>query len=238
MSAREPEIDPYAPRSLPEDERGYEPINPRGGTDWRRVGGAILAPLIAIAGIAIKFGAFTIKFFGIFLSVAAYALIWGWAFGVGFVLLILVHEAGHYFEARRQGLKPSLPVFVPFLGAYVAIRDAPFDPWRNFLVSIAGPVLGGLGALAVLIAGEAADSNLLRALGYTGFLLNVFNLVPLRPLDGGFIWQAIKILRHGAGAPTAAEARRRATVAGAVYVGVIAALLVGMVGAHVPQDRF
>ena len=73
-----------------------------------------------------------------FLSVGAYALIWGWRFAVGFVLLILVHEAGHYLEARRQGLHPSLPVFVPFLGAYVAIKDSPFDPWRNFLVSIAG----------------------------------------------------------------------------------------------------
>ena len=134
MSAREPELDPYAAHSLPEDERGYDPIHPGRGTDWRRVAGAILAPLVALVGIAIKFGGFAIKFFGIFLSVGAYALIWGWRFAVGFVLLILVHELGHYLEARRQGLHPSLPVFVPFLGAYVAIRDSPFDPWRNFLV--------------------------------------------------------------------------------------------------------
>ena len=99
-----------------------------------------------LIGLAIKFGAFSLKFFGIFLSVAAYALIWGWRFAIGFVLLILVHELGHYLEARRQGLHPALPVFLPFLGAYVAIKDAPFDPWRNGLVSIAGPIAGGLAA--------------------------------------------------------------------------------------------
>jgi Zn-dependent protease len=237
VSAHEPELDPYAARTLAEDERGYEPIHPGRGTDWRRIGGALLAPLVAIAGLAIKFGGFALKFFGIFISVGAYALIWSWQFALGFVLLILVHEAGHYVEARRQGLNPALPVFVPFLGAYVAIRDAPFDPWRNFLVSAAGPVAGGLGALAVLVAGEAGDSDLLRALGYTGFLLNVFNLVPLRPLDGGFIWQSVKILRHGAGAASPAEARTRAGIAGAVYVLLVAALLAGMLAAHVPQDR-
>ena len=103
------------------------------------------------------------------------------------MLLIAVHELGHYIEATRQGLQPSLPVFIPFLGAYVAMKNAPFDPWRNLLVSAAGPFLGGIGALGVWVAGEATDSRLLVALAYTGFLLNLFNLIPVRPLDGGFI---------------------------------------------------
>ena len=103
----------------------------------------LLAPLAVVIGALVKFGVFALKFFGIFLAVGGYALIWGFPFAVGFVLLILAHELGHYFEARRQGLNPGLPVFIPFLGAYVALRTTRFDPWRNALVSIAGPIAGG-----------------------------------------------------------------------------------------------
>ena len=92
---------------------------------------------------------FAIKFFGIFISVGGYALIWGWRFAVGFVLLILVHELGHYLEAKRQGLHPSLPVFIPFLGAYVAIKDAPFDPGGTCSSRSRGRFLGGAAALGV-----------------------------------------------------------------------------------------
>ncbi|HJU48265.1 MAG TPA: site-2 protease family protein, partial [Gaiellaceae bacterium] len=117
----------------------------------------LLAPLLVAGGILVKFGVFSLKFFGIFISVGGYALIWGWQFAIGFVLLILVHELGHYVEAKRLGLDPALPVFVPFLGAYVALRNAPFDPWRNARVSLAGPIFGGLGSLAVLLAAESRD---------------------------------------------------------------------------------
>ena len=102
-----------------------------------------MAPILAIGAVLLKLAG-SLKFLGVFLALGGYALIWGWRFGVGFVLLILVHELGHYVEARRQGLKPQLPVFIPFLGAYVALRDQPFDPWRNALVSAAGPFAGGL----------------------------------------------------------------------------------------------
>ncbi len=190
-----------------------------------------------LAGLALKFGFAFVKFFSIFIAVGGYALIWGWQFAAGFVLLILIHELGHFFEARRQGLRPSLPVFVPFLGAYVAIKGAPFDPWRNVLVSMAGPLVGGLGAAAMLVAGEANDSDMLRALGYTGFLLNLFNLLPLGPLDGGQTWRSIKILRHGGGAATEALAHRKALLATGLYLGIAVALVAGMVVAHVPQSR-
>ena len=83
----------------------------------------LLAPLIGLGLLLLKFGFFILKFFGIFVAVAAYTLIWGWRFAVGFVLLILVHELGHYVEAKLQGLDPQLPVFIPFLGAYVALRN-------------------------------------------------------------------------------------------------------------------
>jgi Zn-dependent protease len=220
----------------PEPERGYEPIHPR-GFDWRRFIRALWAPIAVTVGLAVKFGVFAIKFFGIFISVAAYGLIWGWRFGVGFVLLILVHELGHYVEARRQGLHPSLPVFVPFIGAYVAIKDSPFDPWRNLLVAAAGPVAGGFAALLVYLAGLQMDSGLLQALGYTGFFLNLLNLIPVRPFDGGLIWQSLQVLRRGGGAATPAAARARAVMGGALYAALIVTLAVGMFAAHVPQDR-
>ena len=105
--------------------------------------------------IVLKFGAFTLKFFGIFLAVGGYTLIWGWRFAVGVVLLILAHELGHYIEARRAGLNPQLPVFVPFLGAYVALRNMRFDPWVNARVSLAGPVYGGQASQR----GDAAEEH-------------------------------------------------------------------------------
>ena len=89
---------------------------------------------------------FILKFFGDVPRRRRLRVDLGLAFGVGFVLLILVDELGHYIEARRVGLNPQLPVFIPFLGAYVALRNVRFDPWVNARVSLAGPVAGGIAA--------------------------------------------------------------------------------------------
>lgn len=124
-------------------------------------------------------------------SVGAYALFWGWKFAVGFVLLMLVHELGHYLEARRQGLDVSAPMFIPFLGAAILLRENPLNAWREAQVAIAGPIVGSLGAAVVWFVGEQQDSEFLLALGFTGFLLNLFNLIPVVPLDGGRIAAAI-----------------------------------------------
>lgn len=206
------------------------------GVDRRPVWRRLLAPLFVVGALALKLAG-SLKFLGVFISVAAYALIWGWAFGVGFVLLILVHELGHYVEARRQGLHPALPVFVPFLGAYVALRGQPFDPWRNALVSIAGPIAGGLGALACLVYGMAVDSDLFLALAYVGFFLNLINLLPIGILDGGHLLRSWRILRAGGGRPRAADARALGTFVAVLSVATAVALGVGMFAAHVPQDR-
>ena len=124
-------------------------------------------------------------------SVGAYALFWGWQFAVGFVLLLLVHELGHYLEARRQGLDVSAPMFIPFLGAAILLRDNPLNAWREALVAFAGPIVGSLGAAVVWFVGEQQDSEFLLALAFTGFLINLFNLIPVVPLDGGRIAAAI-----------------------------------------------
>jgi Zn-dependent protease len=197
----------------------------------------LLAPLIALGLIAVKFGAFIFKFFGIFIAVGGYTLIWGWRFAVGFVLLILVHELGHYVEAKLQGLDPQLPVFIPFLGAYVALRNMRFDPWVNARVSLAGPIAGGAAALACLVVGQSTESDLWLALAYTGFLLNLINLAPFWILDGGHVYRSWKILRAGGGRPDPAEARRLSWIVAVFSLATAAALVLGMVVAHVPQNR-
>lgn len=215
---------------------GFEDA-PRPAHARRSLAARLIAPLVVIAGLALKFGGFTLKFFGIFLAVGGYALLWGWQFAVGLVGLILVHELGHYLEARRLGLDPALPVFVPFLGAYVALRNAPFDPWRSARVSLAGPIVGGLGALVLLAAGEAAGSRFLLALAYTGFFLNLFNLVPVAFLDGGHTLRAWQVLRRGGGRPDPEAAKRLGRIVAVAGLATAAALVLGMALAHVPQDR-
>jgi Zn-dependent protease len=197
----------------------------------------LLAPVAVAVGLLIKFGVFTIKFFGIFLAVAGYTLIWGLPFAVGIVLLILAHELGHYVEARRSGLDPQLPVFIPFLGAYVALRNARFDPWTDARVSLAGPVAGGLAAAGCFVAGVIADSDLLQALAFTGFLLNLVNLVPVWILDGAHVLRSWRVLRAGGGRPSPPEARRLAGVVAVASLLTAAALVLGMFVAHVPQVR-
>jgi Zn-dependent protease len=202
----------------------------------RRGLGRLIGPL-AVTAVAMLKLVGSLKFLGIFLAVGGYALIFGWRFGIGIVLLILVHELGHFFEARRQGLNPQLPVFIPFLGAYVAVRGQPFDPWRNALVSVAGPVAGGLAALACLVYGNAVGSDLLLALAYFGFFLNLVNLMPVWILDGGQILRSWRVLRAGGGRASPAEARRLSGIVGAYSIALAVALALGMVVAHVPQHR-
>jgi Zn-dependent protease len=227
--------EPYEPATFPEPDPAYSPI--RRPRTAREILARILAPIAAVIGFAIKFGVFSLKFFSIFIAVGGYALIWGWKFAIGFVLLILVHEMGHYVEARRQGLHPALPVFVPFLGAYVALKDVPFDPWRNALVSLAGPITGGAGAGVVLAAGEAQDSRFLLALAYVGFFLNLINMIPVGFLDGGHVVRAWSVLRRGGGRPDPAAARRLSWVVAGLSAATAFALVLGMIAAHVPQNR-
>jgi Zn-dependent protease len=183
------------PRSLPEPEwsepgeRGYEPVHPRSGLgDLVR---KLAAPVVALGFLLVKFGGLLLKLkvlttgASMIVSVAAYAWIWGLPFAVGFVLLIFVHELGHVLELRRQGVPASAPLFIPFLGAVIGMKELPDDAWKEARVALAGPILGSIGAAACWVAGEALGSELLVGLAYTGFLINLFNLIPITPLDGG-----------------------------------------------------
>jgi Zn-dependent protease len=118
-------------------------------------------------------------------SVAAYSLWWGWTFAVGFVVLLFVHEMGHVVQLRKEGIKASAPMFVPFLGALITAKSLGENALAEARVGLAGPILGTLGSGACLLIGEATNSDLFRALAYVGFFLNLFNLLPVVPLDGG-----------------------------------------------------
>jgi Zn-dependent protease len=240
---REPVSEKHEPPTYSEPPAYVEPASYQGYVParehrpFRDLLARIWAPIAALIGIAVKFGVLGLKFFGIFISVAGYALIWGWRFAIGFVVLIAVHEMGHYVEGRRQGLDPSLPRFIPFFGAYVALKNATLDAWGNALVSLAGPIAGGLGAAVLLAVGRANDSQFVLALAYVGFLLNLFNLLPIGFLDGGHVLTSFSALRRGEGRADPADARKRAWIVAVLYFVTAAALVVGMLSSHVTQHR-
>jgi Zn-dependent protease len=120
-----------------------------------------------------------------------YATMWGLPFAAGFVLLIFVHELGHALVMRQQGIPASAPVFIPFVGAVIAMRGLPRDAWVEALVAMGGPVLGSVGAAACLAMGVRTGDRFWYALASTGFMINLFNLIPLHPLDGGRIVGAV-----------------------------------------------
>lgn len=125
------------------------------------------------------------------ISVIAYSWVFGWPYAVGFVALIFIHELGHYVAARQQGLEVGAPTFIPFVGAWIDMKEMPRNAQVEAYVGMGGPLVGSIGALACYFAGRYFDSNLLLALAFSGFFLNLFNLIPLSPLDGGRICAAI-----------------------------------------------
>lgn len=118
-------------------------------------------------------------------SIAAYAMLWGWSFAIGFVALLFIHEIGHVIQLRREGISASAPTFIPFLGAVIASRSLGDSAAAEARVGLAGPILGSAGAGLCLAIGEVTGSGLLLGLAYVGFLINLFNLIPVVPLDGG-----------------------------------------------------
>jgi len=125
------------------------------------------------------------------LSIWVYALAFGLPFAAGFVILIFIHEMGHAVWIRRHGLRAGAPVFIPFVGAMIALKDQPHDARMEAEIAIAGPIAGGLGALACWGLGVATGRPIFSALAYTAFFLNLFNCLPVSPLDGGRVAAAI-----------------------------------------------
>jgi Zn-dependent protease len=154
----------------------------------------VLAILVAIGGALAKLKAVllllpklkvAVTAVTALVSIGAYSLLFGWVFAAGFVALLLVHEMGHVVQLRREGIKASTPMFIPFLGAVISANSLGANALAEARVGLAGPVLGTVGAGAVALLALITHSHLLYALSYTGFFLNLFNLIPVTPLDGG-----------------------------------------------------
>jgi len=135
------------------------------------------------------------------LSIVAYSWLYGWAYAIGFVALIFVHEMGHYVAARQRGLKVGAPTFIPFVGAWVQLKDMPHDVETEAYVGFAGPLAGSAAAMVCYFLARDHDSDLLLALAYSGCMLNLFNLIPVSPLDGGRITAIISPKVWLAGVP-------------------------------------
>lgn len=185
------------PTFLP-PQRQPQPETP----NWKR----FLTPVIAVLAIVAKFFA-KLKFLilpflkfipailktggSMIVTIWLYAMMWGWPFAVGFVLLIFVHEGGHLIAARWCGLNVGAPVFIPFMGAMIALKEAPRNAWIEAVVGIGGPVAGMAGALACHFIYTMTHHPMWLGLAYTGYFLNLFNLTPITPLDGGRIVTAL-----------------------------------------------
>jgi Zn-dependent protease len=129
--------------------------------------------------------------FSLLASIWFYALFWGWAFAIVFVLLILVHELGHVIFMRALGIPASLPYFIPGMGAFVAMKGSPANVLQEASVALAGPLVGSFASLACYLFGALTGKPFWLAIAYTGFFLNLFNLFPVLPLDGGRVVGAI-----------------------------------------------
>jgi len=178
---------------------------PRTETAWSRLK-KTLGPVAVVGVVIAKFFA-KLKFFilpalkflpillksggTMLLMIWIYTAMWGWKFAVGFVLLLFVHECGHLIVAKKFGLKVGAPVFIPFMGAFIALKEAPRNAWVEACVGIGGPMLGTLGALACNSLGEVFDAPVFIALAWFGYFLNLFNLTPVGMLDGGRIVTAL-----------------------------------------------
>src|SRR5213082_4129553 len=145
----------------------------------------VLLPLLKFLPVLLKSGGTML------LMLWVYMQLWGWQFALGFVSLLLVHETGHLLVAKKFGLKVGAPVFIPFMGAFIALKEAPRNAWMEACVGIGGPMLGSIGALACNSIGEFTDIPIFFALAWFGYFLNLFNLTPVGMLDGGRIVTAL-----------------------------------------------
>lgn len=184
-------------------EGDYQPAQPAMQQAQKRTKRGLGAIGVAIAALLAKFktvlllllnlkwlaiGLKVFWFAGSFLaSVWFYGLFWGWKFGLVFVLLIAVHEFGHWLTMRYYGVPSSLPFFIPGLGALVNMRGTPPSAFHESLIALAGPLVGALGSAACAYAGFATRQPFWLAAAYLGMLINLFNLAPVMPLDGGRI---------------------------------------------------
>ena len=141
--------------------------------------------LLLFAGL--KFGKLLPTVATMLIAIGVYALAYGWRYAVGVVAMLFIHEMGHYIAARQRGLRVGLPMFIPFALAWVKLEDTPHNAETDAHIALAGPMLGTVGAIGVYFLARNYDTHWLLAVSYTGFFINLINMIPLPPLDGGRI---------------------------------------------------
>jgi len=146
----------------------------------------MIKALLALLSVA-KLGKVLVTGGSMLLSVVVYAWVFGWPFALGLVGMLFVHEMGHFHAARQRGLAVGLPAFIPFVGAWVQLKDLPRDAETEAYVGMAGPLGGSLAALAVYFLGREQGASWMLAVAYAGFFINLINLIPILPFDGGRI---------------------------------------------------
>jgi Zn-dependent protease len=159
---------------------------------WLRGALGPIAAILLFVGTKLKFllaALKGVKFFGTgisaLLSIGAYALYFGWQFAVGLVVLVFIHEMGHVLVLRRYGVKATAPIFIPFMGAFIGMKQLPKNAVMEAWVGLGGPIVGSLGALGAWVLYSVTDNTLFLVMTFIGVLLNLFNLLPILPLDGG-----------------------------------------------------
>jgi Zn-dependent protease len=179
-----------------------QPIEPTFGQKLKK----FLGPIGVVFVLIVKFFA-KLKFFilpalkflpailktggTMLLSIGVYAMVFGWWFALGFVLLIFVHECGHLIVAKALRLKVGAPMFIPFMGAFITLKENPSNAWVESRVGIGGPIFGALGSAVCYGIFLLTNNPMFSALAHVGFLLNLFNLAPVGFLDGGRIVTAL-----------------------------------------------
>ncbi|WP_452437028.1 site-2 protease family protein [Peribacillus butanolivorans] len=123
----------------------------------------------------------------IFVSLGAYALVYGWKFAVALVYLIYIHEMGHLLAAKRKGIKTSNAIFIPFVGALIALKEEPKNANQEAYLAFGGPLLGTLAFLPAIPLFMMTENPFWLLVITLGSMINLFNLMPVHPLDGGRI---------------------------------------------------
>jgi Zn-dependent protease len=118
-------------------------------------------------------------FFGVYWS------LWGWKFALGFVLSLYIHEMGHVVALNRYGIKATAPVFIPFVGAIIRVRQNLTNPREDARVGLAGPIWGLGAAIIAYLLFQVTGDEIFKAIARIGAWINLFNLMPFWQLDGG-----------------------------------------------------
>ena len=137
--------------------------------------------------VFLKLGKFAATLGSMLITIWIYAVTYGWFFGVGFVMLIMFHEMGHFYMAKREKLDVSTPLFIPFVGAVISMKEIPRSVLTESKIALGGPVAGTIASAFCLVLYYFSKNHMFIALAYTGFFMNLFNLIPISPLDGGRI---------------------------------------------------